>query len=88
MHTHAFVRITHGLLYPWYVISITMYNTHLYFPSEIWAKKCALYTGKYDIYLQESRIARDSRRPRRALFVIAPVFSELNDKRDFWSERQ
>ena len=32
-----------GLLYPWFVVIIPMYNAHPYFPSKTWGERCALY---------------------------------------------
>ena len=46
MHTHIFVRITHGIINPWYVIIIPMYNEYPYFSFTNWGKKVRVMHGK------------------------------------------
>ena len=55
-----------GITYLWYVIIMPMYMPimPLFFPSKIWAKKCALYTAKYSIqvnimknYVRERKVS-------------------------------
>ena len=51
MCTHVFVRTIHGiivpqLLFPWYVIIISIYNAHHYFSLEYWGKKVCIIHSK------------------------------------------
>ena len=50
MHTH----LHRGLLYPWCVITLPMYNAHPYFSlKHLGKKKCVLYTAKYSTFYHE-----------------------------------